>query len=122
MKQLLVLGEGGKVFKIEVPDSSRITFGPWSPPQKGFNNRTDGDMRGTLRIYGEGKDNVLAVFSGVLGFRDVTLKYAEQIAKEEVATVWKDDEGGYERVEKGSVKREWVGDPAQPKRLTRKRA
>lgn len=121
MRQLLVFGDSGKMFRVEVPDTAKVTFGPWSPPAKGF-DRTPDSMRGTLRIYGDGKDNILACFSGVTGFRDATLKYAEQIAKEEVATVWKNDEGGYERVESGTVKRQWVGDPALPSPKKKRKA
>lgn len=104
-KQLLVFGE--KTFKVTVPTSAKITFGPWSPPSaKG--NWDEGSKKGTLRIYGAKKDNILACFTGVEGFRDLSLQYAEQIAKEEGATIWKDDEKGYQREEKIKHSKEWV--------------
>ncbi len=108
MKQLLVFGK--TTFKITVPDDAKITFGPWSPP-----NRTgqydNSEKVGTLRIYQGSKENILACFAGVTGFRDLSLGYAEQIAKEEGATIWKDDQNGYTREEKHAVRHEWVDDP-----------
>lgn len=107
-KQLLVFGE--KTFKITVPDDAKITFGPWSPPSAGKEAyHTPDGKRGTLRIYKTEK-NILAVFGGVMGFRDLSLEYAEEVAKEEGATIWKSDQNGYEREEKRSLKKEWVAE------------
>ncbi len=104
-KQLLVFGE--KTFKITVPDDAKITFGPWSPPKDArFDNRED--KRGTLRIYQGSKEHIIAVFSGVLGFRDLTMPYSEQVAKEEGATIWKDDQEGYVRESKLKRTQEWI--------------
>src|SRR5579859_2760990 len=105
-KQLLVFGQ--KTFKITVPEDAKITFGPWSPPAKGRAGWNEGEKTGTLRIYKGTKDNILACFAHVSGFRDLSLGYMEQIAKEEGATVWKDDEKGYVREDKRSVQQEWV--------------
>lgn len=106
-KQLLVFGE--KTFKITVPDDAKITFGPWSPPSAGKEAyHSPEGKRGTLRIYKGTEKNVLAVFSGVTGFRDLTLEYSEEVAKEEGATIWKSDQNGYEREEKRSLRKEWV--------------
>lgn len=108
MKTLLVFGE--KTFRITVPANSKITFGPWSPFKGdksgglGFSERA---LNGTLRIYDTSK-NVIAVFSGVTGYRDVSLNYAEQVAKEEGAVIWKSDQSGYEREDKVVRKNEWV--------------
>jgi hypothetical protein len=112
MRKLLVFGE--KTFKIEVPSEAKITFGPWSPPSstlKTYNSDPTGRaLSGTLRIYESAKAgaSVLAVFSGVGGYRDLSMGYAEEVAREEGATIWKSDEHGYEREEKVSSKREWV--------------
>lgn len=106
-KQLLVFGE--KTFKITIPADAKVTFGPWSPPNaKGDFNRES--LKGTLRIYKGSKDNILACFSGVAGFRDLTMPYAEEVAKEEGAVIWKDDKDGYQREEKVSRRAEWVPD------------
>ncbi len=110
MKTLLVFGR--KTFKITVPDDAKVTFGPWSPPNaESKYSPSDKSMEGTLRIYsGQGKatENILAVFAGVSGFRDVSLEYAEEVAKEEGATIWKSDRNGYSREEKASRTTEWV--------------
>jgi len=112
MRQLLVFGE--KTFKIEIPDDAKVTFGPWSPPAKRKNEYNPDNLykpTGTLRVYrGEGQkeNNILACFSDVIGFRDLALGYAEQVAKEEGATIWKDDQEGYVRENKVSIKKEWT--------------
>lgn len=102
-KTLLVTKEDGKEFKITVPEDSRTTFGPWSPPTDRAKTYGDRSMTGTLRIY-KGKtkatEDVIAVFSGVASFRDITnVDYEEKIAQEVGATVWKSDKDGYKREE-----------------------
>jgi hypothetical protein len=112
MKQLLVFGE--KTFKIQVPDDAKLTFGPWSPPPRknsGYSDHTY-NPQGTLRIYQGTKDNIIGVFCNVTGFRDLSLEYAEQVAKEEGATIWKSDQDGYVREDKVSSKKEWVNPTA----------
>ena len=122
MRQLLVFGE--KTFKIEIPDDAKITFGPWSPPTRSRNNPSGADMfgspsyssTGTLRIYQGSKENIVALFAGVTGFRDLSLSYAEQVAVEEGATIWKDNEEGYVRESKVARSKNWspgdIGPPA----------
>ena len=105
-RQLLVFGE--KTFKIEIPDDAKITFGPFSPPSRdGYATRPERAV-GTLRIYQGSKENIVALFAGVSGFRDLSLDYAEEVAREEGATIWKSDERGYEREEKMKRSKEWV--------------
>ena len=109
MRKLLVFGE--KTFKISIPDEAKITFGPWSPPSAGVKAYDSPKaLSGTLRVYENAKtgSSVLAVFSGVNGYRDLSLGYAEEVAKEEGATLWKSDEHGYEREERVSAKTQWV--------------
>lgn len=109
MRQLLVTMEGGKrQFKVTIPDDSKVTFGPWSPPTDRTRSFEGGAMRGTLRIYGSGKDNILACFSGVESFRDLSLNYIEKVAVEEGAILWKDDENGYVREQKVTGSERWV--------------
>lgn len=109
MKTIIVFGE--KTFKISVPDESRISFGPWSPPSAeskyGGNEKA---LSGTLRVY-EGKSkesSVLAVFSGVKGYRDMSLGYEEEVAREEGAIIWKSDKDGYKREEKVKRTAQWT--------------
>lgn len=73
---------GDRDFTVSVPDDARVTFGPFSPPAAGAGwkgGSGSGLSRGTLRIYKGAKttENVMAVFSGVEGFRDLSLGYAE---------------------------------------------
>ena len=111
-KQLLVFGE--KTFKITVPSNAQITFGPWSPPTKGNFGGDRDTLKGTLRVYQGSKANIIACFTGVSGFRDLSMNYAEQIAKEEGAVIWKDDKDGYQREEKVKRAQEWVINPETP--------
>lgn len=109
-KQLLVFGE--KTFKIEVPADAKITFAPFSPPTKDRHDwMSSGRAVGTLRIYKGSKENILAVFSGVTGFRDLSINYAEEVAREEGAAIWKSDNDGYYREEKVTRAADWI-DPA----------
>lgn len=111
-RTILVMGD--KTFKIVVPDDAKLTFGPFSPPTR---DRADaymapgGKAMGTLRVYQGTEKNILACFSGVTGFRDLSLGYAEQVAREEGATIWRDDEKGYTRDSKVTQSREWLDDP-----------
>lgn len=107
LKQLLVFGD--KTFKIGIPDDAKITFAPWSPPRsndRGFQEQRN--TTGTLRIYQGTKENIIACFSGVHGFRDLSLEYAEEVAREEGAVIWKDDEKGYVRESKVEQTRDWI--------------
>lgn len=107
MKTILV--QGDKEFKIKVPDGARITFGPWSPPSKDGRAYGDDAKRGTLRVYANSSnDSIIAVFAGVTGFRDLSLEYSEKVAVEEVSTVWKSDEKGYEMERKGHATHRWI--------------
>ena len=106
---------GEREFKLTIPDDSKVTFGPWSPP--GIKNsyreggRTHSDNVGTLRVYGKSKDDILAVFAGVYGFREESLGYSEKVAVEEGSTVWKDDQHGYVRDQKVTRRSQWVDEP-----------
>lgn len=107
-RELLVYGV--KTFKITVPDDAKITFGPWSPGSSETKyGASDKALNGTLRVYEKGeKSSILAVFSGVKGFRDSSLDYEEEIAREEGAVIWKSDKNGYKREEKVKRSSEWV--------------
>jgi hypothetical protein len=109
MRRILITAD--KKFIITVPDDATLTFGPWSPPTD--ENRKMGygreEKRGTLRVYEKGlKSKIVAVFSGVTSFRDMSIGYAEEVVKEEGATIWKDDEKGYYRESKVKSVKEWT--------------
>ena len=112
-----ILVEGKKTLRVSIPDDARVTFGPWSPPTgEGKYGATEKALSGTLRIYKGGttkaNENILAVFSGVTGFRDLnSVDVSERVATEEVRTVWKSDAKGYSQEVVGSVGAAWV-DPA----------
>lgn len=111
-RTLLIIGD--KNFKITIPADAKVTFAPFSPPNSNRETwRTDGRAVGTIRIYGKTKDNILAVFSDVRGFRDLSIGYAEEVAREEGAVIWKDDEQGYTREEKIQRSQDWIDDPAR---------
>lgn len=109
MRQILVFGE--KTFRLGLPDDVRVTFAPFSPPTKGQDWNRDA-RAGTLRIY-RGRDDIIAVFSGVSGFRDLSLVYAEQVAEMKGDTNWRDDQGGYAQQSNVTRREVWVDDPAK---------
>lgn len=111
-RELLVFGE--KTFRIQVPADAKITFGPFSPPNQGQRDNwvASGKAVGTLRIYKGSKENIVACFSNVSGFRDLSLDYAEEVAREEGAVIWKSDKDGYQREEKVQRASDWV-EPAK---------
>ena len=116
MRDILVYAD--KEFKISVPDDSRITFGPWSPPSKEAKYGDAAGMKvGTLRIYkGNSTTDVLALFSGVTGFRDLSVEYNEKVVVEEGSTVWKSDRKGYFREDRVVRDEDWV-DPIEVKAI-----
>lgn len=120
-KTILVTRDNGEEFRITVPENSTMTFGPWSPP-KGENRYGDRALSGTLRVYRGAKQSanqILAVFSGVASFRDVgAVNYAEKVAVEEGATLWKSDQNGYERSEKVQRQDYWTDEEQPAPQLT----
>ncbi len=104
---------GAKTFKITIPDEAKVTFGPWSPPDKaarGYTDTSGKGMNGTLRVYESKAPNasVMAVFSNVTGYRDTSLLYEEEVAREEGAIIWKSDQDGYKREEKVNRSSTWT--------------
>lgn len=112
----VLLVEGRKTFRITVPDEAKLTFGPWSPPSEAKNRTYDNDksLNGTLRVYETAKTgaSILAVFSGVTSYRELSLEYDEMVMVEKGSTVWQSDKKGYSREESVSRQNEWV-DPAK---------
>lgn len=120
MRTLLVYGQ--KTFKINIPDNAKVTFGPFSPPKADKNDRWgEQEKRGTLRVYDGPTTSatMLAVFTHVDGFRDLSVGYAEEVAKEEGATIWKDDAEGYVRATHVQRDVDWIDDPV--KKITGKK-
>lgn len=114
MRTLLVFGDRDKEFRITIPDDAKVTFAPWSPPPRDGRGWEPEAKVGTLRVYQGSEKNILAVFSGVRGFRDTSIGYAEKVAREEGSTIWRDDERGYMRDSKVSRQAEWVVPALEP--------
>jgi hypothetical protein len=84
-------------YRVTIPPGARVTFGPTIPYQKkneGYSSeRHDGY---SLRVYESAKnDSLIAVFSGVSSFRDISMPHAKLIVREAGKQVWKSDEEGY---------------------------
>ena len=127
MRTLLV--QADKLFRINIPDDAKITFGPWSPSRnKGEIDYGDryGKATGTLRIYQGTKDNIIGCFSGVTSFRDMSMDYQEKIAVEEGDSIWKSDNDGYKRESRVQRREEWAAperqlNPAPTRRASKRR-
>jgi hypothetical protein len=104
MRKLLVFGD--KTFRVTIPDDAQVTFGPWSPGSKDSSGY-DSQKRGTLRIYGKSKTDIIGAFSGVTGFRDDTLDYEEQVVIEQGSAIWNSDKRGYSREVKVTRDEKW---------------
>lgn len=109
----VLLVEGDKTFRITIPDDAKITFAPFSPPKRNGYARTPNELTGTLRIYQGTKDNIIAMFTDVASFRELTaVSYEEMVVREEGAAIWKSDEDGYKREEQVKFERDFVADRA----------
>jgi hypothetical protein len=113
-RTLLVFGDRDKEFRITIPDEAKVTFAPWSPPPRDGRAWEPEAKTGTLRVYEGSEKNILAVFSGVRGFRDIKIGYLEKVYREEGSTVWRDDEHSYVRDSKVSRQSEWVVPALEP--------
>lgn len=90
-------------FIIDIPDNARVTFGYFNPASAGQGSGRygtgygddRGEMRRTaLRVYGPGgKENQLAVFCGVKGFRDETQVKLVRLREEVTLTSTLHDDG-----------------------------
>jgi hypothetical protein len=90
-------------FVIDVPGGTRITFGYFNPASPKFDSRGGGGWQdapsavakaSALRLYGPGKDNQLACFLGVKGFRDESIKLTRLSQRVVIETNLDDDGEG----------------------------
>lgn len=102
-------------FIIDIPDNARVTFGYFNPASAGSSSgyRTGydegrGEMRRTaLRVYGPGgKENQLAVFCGVKGFRDEGAVKLVRLREEVTLTSTFHDDGNGSIDTSGSERRQ----------------
>lgn len=92
----LLVRDGKGIFKVEIPADAKVTFGPAIPFQgKGNASYAAETRQYALRIYKGSKEHPLAVFTGVVEFRDESLPVYREVIREAGKTVWKSDEEGY---------------------------
>lgn len=94
-RQLLVSTTKGE-YKITIPAEAKLTFGPAIPyagKDRGYGAHVS---EYALRIYIGTKENLVAVFTGVIEFRDLNMEISKKVTSEAGKTLWKSDEGGYE--------------------------
>ena len=85
---------GGKMRKITVPDTWKVTFGPLVPGMTSARMTGHGGELGmALRFY-EGKDMQRAVFTDVIWFRDESLQVEERVTKTKQKIIEKDTPKG----------------------------
>lgn len=82
MPRKILVFDTAAQFTITIPDDAKITFGPSIPftarQEQGQRNQyAPRDHTYSLRIYKGNKENLLAVFPDVRGFRDESLEIGE---------------------------------------------
>ena len=88
-KTYLMEVKGGKLRRVTVPSSWKVTFGPLVPSEV-----RHGEVRTfALRFY-ESEQQQRAVFTDVIAFRDVSLPVEERVTKIKQKAVHKDAPGG----------------------------
>jgi hypothetical protein len=109
MSRVLLVKTEREEFRITIPDTAKVTFGPFSPPSKtsGYDHNPS-KAEGTLRVYNRTKDNIIFCYTGVLSFRDTMVEFSKKITTEEVSTLWQSDDGTYRREESGKKHTQWV--------------
>lgn len=105
-------------FKITIPPGSRVTFGPTIPfkAEKGGINQFNPGGGYSLRVYANSKnDSLIAVFGGIVEFRDISIPHAKLVIRESGKSLWRSDEDGYQVEESVQRDQEW-----KPSLLTEK--
>lgn len=89
---------GGGDFLIDIPSDASVTFGYFNPGKSQERNqygRGEGERRTALRIYQDrGQKHQIAVFLGVDGFRDTSIKLTRLKQKVTIETNFEDDGDG----------------------------
>lgn len=112
-RQLRVYDKAEGDFLVDVPSDARVTFGYFNPAVSGDGGgKYGGHMGGygpgagamtmkttALRVY-QGKENQIACFLGVSGFRDASLKVTRLIQKVTIEHNFEDDGLGNQDVAK----------------------
>lgn len=109
-RTLLVQETSDKEFRITIPEGAMVTFGPTAPyTQTGKGGYGMSSDKGwSLRVYAsKAKTDLMAVFSGVQSFRDISMPHAKLVIRESGKSVWKSDEEGYKVEEETKREKGW---------------
>jgi hypothetical protein len=99
-------------FRITIPASCKVTFGPiFTSSTRRNNSYSEGGAPTALRIY-EANDKQRAVFTDVLTFRDLSYPLERKVAAVKERAVWEDDGRGFRQERSGTRVDKWL--PAGP--------
>ena len=114
MKTYLIEFENGKKQKITVPESWKVTFGPASKGANAGTTRTGSVYKVplALRFY-ESETKQRAIFTDVIGFRDMSIKIEEMKTKIQEKDGYMECEG----VKKATTFRASVSEWVNPDKL-----
>ena len=113
LKSILFTTVDGKEHRVDVPKGAKLTFGPavpYAPKTQQAVYMASHAQGYALRIY-DGT-MLLACFTGVAEFRDLSITKATVVVRESGKTVWKSDESGFSVSTEGTRQRSMVPDEA----------
>lgn len=102
--------KGGKQRRVTVPNTWKVTFGPTIPYVK---NEHRGNECWSLRFYEKTKDNLRAIFTDVVSFRDSEIPVSEKRIRTKRQVVEKESQKGGKAVIAEARIEEWI-DPDAP--------
>lgn len=96
-RQILVKEDRG-IFRLEIPDDAKVTFGPAIPGPRAARGPNDVYA---LRVYkgATEKSGLLAVFPGIHYFHEVETICVLRPTTEDGQTNWQRDDGWFEQLE-----------------------
>jgi hypothetical protein len=102
IRTLIVTLDNSKNVRLNVPDGGRVSLGFVTiPTPEGVKPLHWSDRPYFKAFQIHDKDgNSLCCMQNVSSYRDMTINYAEEVVREEGASIWKSDNNGYEREEK----------------------
>ena len=120
MRTLILTNCSGKNTRVTVPDKARVVFGYITTTTTMKLDRYARDLPfvRAFQVFDE-DESLLACFTDTASFRDASINYAEEVVREEGASIWKSDNNGYEREEKLKKTKAW-DEPEQTKRISKR--
>lgn len=100
----------GAVRKVDVPSNWKVTFGPTIPYSGKYTGRDGGTA---LRFYEGNKENLRAVFTDVIAFRDASIAVLDKKVSTQQKVVHEDTPQGGRNVVVTAVTSEWVDPNAE---------